>query len=40
MKVREVTLPDFIEFVRRNPNGFLATIDNDLPHVRPVTVWV
>jgi uncharacterized pyridoxamine 5'-phosphate oxidase family protein len=30
---------DCIEFVRRNPTGFLATIDGGRPHVRPMTVW-
>ena len=30
---------DCIVFVRRNPTGFLATIDGDRPHVRPMTVW-
>ena len=40
MEVREVNLPDCIEFVRRNPNGFLVTIDDDLPHVLPMTIWV
>lgn len=30
---------DCIEFVRRNPNGFLATLDGDQPRVRPMTVW-
>ena len=29
-----------IEFVRRNPNGFLATLDGDQPRVRPMTVWL
>lgn len=30
---------DCIEFVRRNPNGFLATIDGNRPRVRPMTIW-
>jgi uncharacterized pyridoxamine 5'-phosphate oxidase family protein len=30
---------DCIEFVRRNPNGFLATIDGNRPRVRPMTAW-
>lgn len=34
-----MNLNDCIEFVRRNPNGFLATIDGEQPHVRPMTVW-
>lgn len=32
-------LNDCIDFVRINPNGFLATLDGDRPRVRPMTVW-
>jgi uncharacterized pyridoxamine 5'-phosphate oxidase family protein len=34
-----MTLTDCIEFIRKTPNGFMATIDAGLPHVRPMTVW-
>jgi len=29
-----------LDFVKRNPNGFLATVDNGRPRVRPMTVWL
>lgn len=32
-------LNDCIDFVRINPNGFLATLDGHRPRVRPMTVW-
>ena len=35
-----MTFNEALEFVRRNPNGFLATLDGDQPHVRPMTVWL
>jgi pyridoxamine 5'-phosphate oxidase len=39
LREEPMTLNDCTEFVRRNPNGFLATIDGDRPRVRPMTVW-
>ena len=34
------TFNEALEFVCRNPNGFLATLDGDQPRVRPMTVWL
>jgi len=35
-----MTFADCIEFVRKTPDGFMATIDGTLPRVRPMTVWM
>jgi pyridoxamine 5'-phosphate oxidase len=34
------TFNDCLEFVARQPLGFLATVDCDQPRVRPMTVWL
>ena len=31
---------DCIRFTEKTPDGFLATVDGDKPHVRPMTVWL
>jgi len=35
-----MTFQECIDFMKRNPNGFLATASGDNPHVRPMTVWL
>jgi len=34
-----VDFQDCIDFVLKNPNGFVATAEGDHPHVRVLTVW-
>ncbi len=36
----KMTFQECIDFMKRNPNGFLATASGDNPHVRPMTVWL
>jgi uncharacterized pyridoxamine 5'-phosphate oxidase family protein len=36
----KMTFQECIDFMKRNPNGFLATASGDKPHVRPMTVWL
>ena len=31
---------DCIQYVKKAPNGFLATVEGEKPHVRPMTVWL
>ena len=35
-----MTFEDCLEYLQRNPNGFLATVEGDQPHVRPMTLWL
>lgn len=35
-----MTFSECLEFVRNNPTGFLATVEEQRPHVRPMTVWL
>ena len=34
-----MTFDDCIEFIEKAADGFLATVDGDSPHVRPMTAW-
>jgi uncharacterized pyridoxamine 5'-phosphate oxidase family protein len=36
----KMTFQECIDFMKRNPNSFLATASGDKPHVRPMTVWL
>ena len=36
----KMTFQECINYIKRNPNGFLATASEDKPHVRPMTVWL
>lgn len=36
----KMTFQESIDFMKRNPNGFLATAIGDKPHVRPMTAWL
>jgi uncharacterized pyridoxamine 5'-phosphate oxidase family protein len=31
---------DCIQFMEKTPNGFLATVEGEKPHVRPMTAWL
>ncbi|MBU4277887.1 MAG: pyridoxamine 5'-phosphate oxidase family protein [Proteobacteria bacterium] len=35
-----MTFAECLEFVQRNSTGFLATVEEQKPHVRPMTVWL
>ncbi|HRT84880.1 MAG TPA: pyridoxamine 5'-phosphate oxidase family protein [Bacteroidales bacterium] len=35
-----MTFQECIDYIKRNPTGFLATAIGDIPHVRPMTVWL
>lgn len=35
-----MTYADCLAFVDKVPTGFLATVEGDRPHVRPMTVWL
>ena len=35
-----MTFEDCIKYVKTSPNGFLATVEGEVPHVRPMTVWL
>ena len=35
-----MTFQECMDYMKRNPAGFLATTIGDKPHVRPMTVWL
>jgi pyridoxamine 5'-phosphate oxidase len=35
-----MTYEDCIEYIEQAANGFLATVEGEKPHVRPMTVWL
>jgi uncharacterized pyridoxamine 5'-phosphate oxidase family protein len=35
-----MTFEDCIRYIEKTPNGFLATVEGQNPHVRPMTVWL
>jgi pyridoxamine 5'-phosphate oxidase len=36
----KMTFQECVDYIKRNPNGFLATAIGNKPHVRPMTVWL
>lgn len=39
-KRKRMTFKDCIQYVKKTPNGFFATVEGKEPHVRPMTVWL
>jgi len=40
MSEERIDLKGVLDFIVGHEDGFLATVENDKPHVRPMTVWL
>jgi len=40
MAEERIDLKGVLDFITGHANGFLATVENGKPHVRPMTVWL